>query len=313
MTQVESLVDSIYPQYIVDQNYPFMLQSGLIFKKSNPSGSSLPSTPFDFACIAPKFYRGKCSKTLCGLGISDIGPYCREHAILYQNLDVRESKIDPSIRGIFACTSKLNTSEIRHSMYKIKTHKRKASDVVKDEPVELRLLSQEEQAEFKNRKKPIFKPRDVVCYYAGAFSVKPDDLPDVGSTDPLHPASYVLVYKCNGKEILVDGFIESSGLARFANSAIVTKDRCIGKEHVNTVMSYVNLEEVHVMLEDTKVNLMPCLVATRDIYEGDEIITNYEADYWSDEMIAHLPRATQDYLNGKIDKKPLFFKTEEAN
>lgn len=310
---IESLVDSVYPQYIVDQNYPFMLQSGLIFQRSNPSGSSLPSTPFQFACIAPKFYRGKCSKTLCGLGISDIGPYCREHSILYQNLDVRESKIDPCIRGLFACASKLNTSEIRHSMCKLTGKKRNTNHESKNELIPLRCLSEEEQEGFKNRSIPVFKTGDVVCHFAGAFSVKPHNLLDLGSADPLHPASYVLLYKCNGKDILVDGFIESSGIARFANSAIVTNDRSIGKEHINTIMSYVNLENVHVLLGDTKVNLMPCLVATRDIYDGDEIITNYETEYWTPEMIMHLPQAVQDYLNGKTDKKPLFFKTEKAN
>ena len=59
------------------------------------------------------------------------------------------------------------------------------------------------------------------------------------------------------------------------------------------------------------IDSLPCLVASRDIYDGEEIITDYNSDYWTKEMIQTLPIETQNYLKGLSNRKPLFLESKQ--
>lgn len=303
---IQQFVDSERFLYIYDSEFPYLLQSGLIFTAANPTNKSLPSTPHKVFCLAPKFYRGKATKSQCSVPVSNFGPYCREHCIMYLNLDVRPSNINPSMRGLFACMSTLNVHEIRHC----RTSTLPANQERKKDIPLLKNLDQSEIDEIRNKRKPLFYAHDVIGFFGGVFFKKPPVSLDSGSMDPLHPSSYVLSFYCDNQEVIVDGFIESSGVARFSNSIIKTKTKTIGLEHLNSTLGIVNMGKTIMKLGDVCVTAMPCLIAARDIFDGEEIITDYDTEYWTDEMIKQLPKKMQDYLAGMSDEEPLFFQAK---
>ena len=300
---ISNYVDGFVFKYIFDRQCSHLMQSGLIFTTQKFSGYSLPSTPYAIQCLAPKFYRGKVSKSMCKRQISDIGPFCEEHSILYQNLQVKPSNISRKIRGLFAVASKLNVAEIRHQRSTcVKTGSTEISPI--------RFLTESEFADIVNHKVPLFYSGDVITYYGGVFAIDKKDIRDAGPLDPNKPASYVISYSSDDAEILIDGFIESSGVARFSNSVIKKNGKTIGEEHWNAALGFGNIENTKVKIGECLLNKFPCLIACRDIFDGEEIITDYGEDYWTSEMTEQLPKETSDYLDGKTDKKPLFFKTD---
>lgn len=297
---VQEYVESLDYRYVHDAHFKHILHSGLLFTSKKPISISLPSTPFATKCIAPLFFRNRLSKRCCGKKISDIGPYCDEHSILYHNLQVKASNIDCQMRGLFACASTLNTVEIRRFGY--------ISDTLDN--LWLRLLTKTEYTNYTNRERPIFEKGDIISPFGGMLSVGGDKKIAIeNELAKKNTHSYIIEYSDDSNAcILMDGFIESSGIARFANSVIESAHgRILGKEYHNADMVCINIEKTPVSIGAHFVSKIPGLMARKQIFHGDEIITNYGAQYWTCDFINSLPSEKADYLNAKSDQKPDFF------
>lgn len=298
---IQDYVESLDYCYVYDAHFKHILHSGLLFTSKKPITMSLPSTPFTTQCVAPRFFRNRLSKRCCSKKISDIGPYCDEHSILYQNLQVKPSNIDCKMRGLFACASTLNTVEIRRFSY----------DCNKIENLWLRLLTETEYTKYTNRERPIFEKGDIISPFGGMLSVGGGDNTSESDKQLIdkNMHSYIIEYSDDSNaRILMDGFIESSGVARFANSVIESaQGRILGKEYHNADMVCINVEKTPVSVGAHLVNKIPGLMASKQIFHGDEIITNYGAQYWTCDFINSLPSEKADYLNAKSDQKPDFF------
>lgn len=240
--------------------------------------------------------RRKKEPKCCGNLVTDIGPYCREHSIAYDNLYVGPSNIDVRMRGLFACASPLNVVELRHNA----------------EPA-ARRLSNREYVQYTNRSKPLFVAGDLISHFGGVFYITPKGYPPT-QEEKRDQSSYLLRYKDHDLTTderlytVVDGCIESSGVARFANSCLVRKDRAIGRQYVNSEISTMEIEEHHgVKIGRHRPSQLPVLVAKCPIYHNDEIIVDYGDIYWTDEMFAHLSQPVQDFLFCRSDVEPAFF------
>ena len=296
-------VESLDYRYLHDEKFQHILQSGLLFIAKGPISVALPSSQLEIQCLAPKFFRNRLSKMCCSKKIADIGPYCRDHSILYHNLEVKPSNIDQKIRGLFASVSTLNVAEIRHVRSNC-THE--TVDTLR-----LRHLTPLEYSNYMDRKVPLFLQGDLIAPFGGMLSIfeKNENSSSDQNNDESTTNSYIIEFSDDKNlRVLMDGFIESSGLARFANSVIESScGRSIGEEYFNAEMVCINIEATPVSVGKHFVRKIPCLIARKNIFHGEEIITNYGAQYWTVDFINSLPKEKADYLNAKTDKNPNFF------
>jgi hypothetical protein len=289
-----------------------LLQSGLIWPGTCKAQVDVqPSTPLALRCLAPVTTGAVIVQ--CSAIVSDIGPYCRKHSIEYENLSVDPSNIDRRMRGLFARTSPYNVVEMRRLAY---VEHGACTTAASDSDCSLRSLSKRELAAYTKRQLPIFVRDEVIAGFGGVFHVMlSKNRALIGSNTG--KSSYLLEYETKdlltGEQlfVVVDGCIESSGLARFGNSALRYGRRSLGTEHVNAMIDLLCVALEHgVQVNGWHLASVPCLTATRDIYDGDEIIVDYGTAYWTDEMLENMQPATRNYMTGRTRVKPAFFAAE---
>jgi len=268
------------------------------------------SQPIHMQCLAPRVVKLPCRTTLrlakpseqrtvateseneaieqCDATISDSGPYCAEHARIFYSLAVRPSRISPQIRGLYADASPY---DILHTSRRVAP------------TYNAQYLSRTQRRNRETRKTPIFRKDDTIAHFGGIVRVfdHKQTSPDDGAE-----SSYLIQYKtvdtATGKDVFVyvDSCIEPSGFARFANGVVSYNGRSIGAEHVNSVLTISERgagDGGGYPIGKNCIADIPSLVATRDIFHGDEIITDYGKDYWTESVIkSQLPKDWADYL-----------------
>lgn len=202
------------------------------------------------------------------------GPFCRRHTVMRHNLCVSASRVADNMLGVFA----LHSDPVDHNTV-------------------------------------VFKAGDTVAAFGGRLDLfRSKRLFDVydNRTSKLTETSYVLTWETTdattGRPIYacLDGEYRHSGVARYINSAIHTKTASFGLEYVNCEMQVLVLQEP-VAIDNHHISEFLGLVACRDIYAGEELITDYGQSYWNDAFLSKLDTDVQEFLSGRRETAPSFW------
>lgn len=266
-TDLISLINT--DEYLFISNKDNCLESGLLYVADVPKNVTIAITPSTPLAV-------QCLHKDCTRIVSKSGPLCEKHCLKVDKLFLGPSRIDSKIRGIFAGSCQHAIMYPRQS---------------------------------KSKKVPIFYVGAIVARFGGIISVQKNEH---HHDESAKYSSYVIAYvdedAVTGERIHVylDSCLESSGMGRFANSIVRYEDRVFGEKYKNCDLrlTYTN---VKLQIGEFHINKLPSLVATCDIYEGDEIITDYGTGYWTIDLIQKMSKDVQKYLFHKTNDEPQFF------
>lgn len=223
---------------------------------------------------------GYCLEENCNNKLDNVcGPFCCQHTEEISQLVVGPSLVDPNILGLFA--SKPNSVENQPIF--------KKNDLVGSFGGRLYIYQSKRQCDAHHERIAVNKE----TLYSVGWETR-----DFETNEKLH--------------CILDSQHPHSGVTRYANSSITYNNVKFGHSFENSALLLLQFD-VPVLYGTHRISEYPGIVATKNIYQGEEIITNYGSDYWTLDEIQMLDKPIQEFLAGNRTIEPPFFYQDRRN